>query len=410
MPTDNKIEVSGLWKRYGIPVSHAMRDWITRLSGHGTRGSEDTPGSAGSWALRNINFSAAEGEMVGVIGRNGAGKSTLLKVLAGVTPPTRGSVSLDGRIFPMIELGAGLHTELTGKENIYLSGAIMGLKRREVAQKYRKIEEFSGLGDWLERPVRTYSSGMLARLGFSVAMNVDADILLIDEVLSVGDVAFQNRCLEALKGIRGSGKTIVFVSHSLEQVQYLCQKVVLVENGEVADTGNPEEIITKYENLQYGTQSAYKLSQADGPGSSPSGHSFILKRASVLNPEGEEKPPEVDAAGNGISVRFECATAVPTDDLLFTFAILNHRRERFLWEVIEGKNLSRCDSGDFELVVHVPPVPLSGGSYTVNFAVRNSHSYETLVRRKGLAPFRVGAAKRERGMFTLPLEWDLKQP
>lgn len=232
------IEVRGAWKRYGFPPAAAMRALGARLRGR--------PVPDGPWALRGVDLEVRRGEMLGLLGRNGAGKSTLLKMLAGVTPPTRGTVRCDGRLFPMIELNAGLHPELTGRENIALLAAIHGLSRAELAARTPDIEAFCELGEWLERPVRTYSSGMLARLGFSVAMNVDADILLIDEVLAVGDDAFKARCFERLEARRAAGVTTLFVSHGIRQVMRLCDRVALMEAGRVKAIGDPVEMCAIY--------------------------------------------------------------------------------------------------------------------------------------------------------------------
>jgi len=243
----NAIEVQGLWKRYGLPLPQTLynsRAWLAGLARGEAARQEERQG--GPFALRDLNFEVRRGETLGVIGHNGAGKSTLLKVLAGVTPPTHGRVAVNGRVFPMIELNAGMHVELTGRENIYLLGAIMGFSRSEVTHLMPEIESFCELGEWLDRPVRKYSSGMIARLGFAVAVNVDADILLVDEVLSVGDIGFQRKCLDRMEKIHHSGKTIVFVSHSIRQVERLCERTLLLSRGQPVAYGDSLEVISQY--------------------------------------------------------------------------------------------------------------------------------------------------------------------
>ena len=246
MDKDVIIRVDGLWKRYGLPLPrfyYKGKKWLRSLRNTVV----DSPQSDdGPWALHDVSFEIKRGESIGIIGRNGAGKTTLLKVLAGVTPPTRGTVDLYGRIFPMIELNAGIHSDLTGRENVYLLGAIMGLHRREIAAKMPEIEDFCELGEWFEQPVRKYSSGMLARLGFAIAMYVDADVLLIDEVLAVGDITFQRKSLDRMERLQESGKTIIFVSHSLRQVERLCNKTILLEKGDQIAFGNTMDVISKY--------------------------------------------------------------------------------------------------------------------------------------------------------------------
>ena len=190
MSSDIVIKIEGLWKRYGLPIPDVLGKVRSLL---GSANSVGRNGEARNWALRDVNLEVRRGETIGIVGRNGAGKSTLLKVLAGVTAPTRGRVEIRGRIFPMIELNAGLHKELTGRENVRLLGAVMGMSRREIELRLPGIEDFTDLGEWFDRPVRMYSSGMLSRLGFGVAVNVESDVILIDETFAVGDLKFQEQ-------------------------------------------------------------------------------------------------------------------------------------------------------------------------------------------------------------------------
>jgi len=198
------------------------------------------------WALRDVSLGVDAGESVGIIGRNGSGKSTLFKLISGVFAPTSGSVRASGRIAPMIELTAGFHPELTGMENIFLNCAIYGLGRAEAEAKLGRITGFADIGDFIHSPVRMYSSGMMARLGFAVAVNVDADILLVDEVLAVGDEQFQQRCYERIKNLKKDGVTIVYVSHNLESVRDLCGRVIWLDNGTVVADGRPDGVIDEY--------------------------------------------------------------------------------------------------------------------------------------------------------------------
>jgi lipopolysaccharide transport system ATP-binding protein len=199
-------------------------------------------------ALKNISFEVSSGETVGIIGKNGAGKSTILGLLAGVLKPSSGQVTVAGRIAPLLELGAGFHPELSGRENILLNGILLGMLKREVEEKIDSIIEFSELEKFIDQPIRTYSSGMLARLGFSVAVHCEPDILLLDEVLSVGDQDFQKKCIEKMLGFKRSGKTIIFVSHSAQQVEEICDRVIWIEKGKVELSGNVEEVLPNYLN------------------------------------------------------------------------------------------------------------------------------------------------------------------
>ena len=197
-------------------------------------------------ALRNISLEVYKGETFGIIGRNGAGKSTTLGLIAGVLKPSKGKIIVKGRVSSLLELGAGFHPELTGRENIILNGVLMGLTRAEVLRKMDEIIEFSELGEFIEQPIRTYSSGMLARLGFSVVAHLDPEILLIDEVLAVGDMEFQKKCIDKMMGFKKSGVTIVFVSHSMTDVERICDRVAWIENHTVKTVGEPKITIESY--------------------------------------------------------------------------------------------------------------------------------------------------------------------
>ncbi|WP_028893297.1 ABC transporter ATP-binding protein [Syntrophorhabdus aromaticivorans] len=197
-------------------------------------------------ALHDISFSVAKGEAFGVIGKNGAGKSTILGLIAGVLKPNSGSVKVMGRISPLLELGAGFHFELTGRENILLKGVLIGLSRTEVLARMDEIIAFSELGDFVDQPIRIYSSGMLARLGFSIVAGLDPEILLIDEILAVGDIAFQEKCLSRMMEFRRRGVTMVFVSHSMDKVRKICDRAVWIENHRVRMIGDADSVIDTY--------------------------------------------------------------------------------------------------------------------------------------------------------------------
>ena len=240
------IRVSHAAKRYPWGFVPALGE---ALWGNEWRGSPEESTSTEEtrpWALRDVDFAIRRGEAVAILGRNGAGKSTLLKVLAGVSPLSAGLIEVQGWIFPMIDLYAGLNRDLTGRENIGVLAAIMGLTPRQLQQRMGHIQEFSELGPWLDEPVRKYSSGMMARLGFSVAVNVDADILLIDEVLSVGDFEFQKKCVARISDLHAQGKTIVFVSHDSYVIERICDRAILLNGGRVAADGAPGEVLREY--------------------------------------------------------------------------------------------------------------------------------------------------------------------
>jgi len=198
------------------------------------------------WALRDINFNVNRGEVVGIIGHNGAGKSTMLKILSEITEPTTGQAVIRGRVASLLEVGTGFHPELTGRENIYLNGSILGMTRREISSKFNQIVEFSGIERFLDTPVKRYSSGMTVRLAFAVAAHLDPEILIIDEVLAVGDAEFQRRCLGKMQDVAESGRTVLFVSHNLGAVQSLCTRAILLESGQMQMDGEPHEVVGRY--------------------------------------------------------------------------------------------------------------------------------------------------------------------
>lgn len=204
------------------------------------------------WALKDVSLKIAQGETFGIIGPNGSGKSTLLKLIAGVSQPSSGSISVSGQIAPLIELGAGFHPELTGKENVYLNGVILGLTRADITSKFKSIVDFAELWEFIDQPVKHYSSGMYLRLAFAVAIHTNPDILLIDEILAVGDAAFQEKCLAKMHQFHDQSKTIIMVTHSLDSVASFCTRAAYLKNGHVQHLGAPEEVIQAYRNSTVG--------------------------------------------------------------------------------------------------------------------------------------------------------------
>lgn len=198
-------------------------------------------------ALNNVSFQIRKGETVGIIGKNGSGKSTLLQILAGTLTPTSGSVEVNGRVAALLELGSGFNPEFTGRENVYMNGAILGISKEEMDRRFNEIAEFADIGDFIDQPVKTYSSGMYVRLAFSIAINVDADILIVDEALAVGDIKFQIKCIDKMKEIKNKGTTILFVSHSGEQVKRFCDRAIWLQNGSVRHIGPSSEVVNQYE-------------------------------------------------------------------------------------------------------------------------------------------------------------------
>jgi lipopolysaccharide transport system ATP-binding protein len=248
--TSSAISVEGLGKRYRVsqgPQTTTLKE-VVESARHGlrNRGRETT-----TWALRDVTFEVGCGEVIGVIGHNGAGKSTLLAILARITEPTTGSATIRGRVSSLLEIGTGFHPELSGRDNVYLNAAILGMSRRETALRFDEIVEFAELADYIDTPVKRYSSGMVVRLGFAVAAHLDPDVLLLDEVLAVGDVPFQQKCLARLDELAKDGRTVLFVSHDPASVQRLTHRAMFVDAGRIAYDGEAEVAIEQYLNTHH---------------------------------------------------------------------------------------------------------------------------------------------------------------
>jgi lipopolysaccharide transport system ATP-binding protein len=242
--SDTAIVVEGLGKRYQIGQREpygALRDVLMEALRGKRRGASDT-----IWALKDVSFEIKQGEVVGIIGRNGAGKSTLLKILSRITKPTEGMADIWGRVGSLLEVGTGFHPELTGRENIYLNGAILGMRKAEIAHKFNEIVAFAETEQFLDTPVKHYSSGMRVRLAFAVAAHLEPEVLLVDEVLAVGDVAFQKKCLGKMGDVAKAGRTILFVSHNMAAVQNLCDTAYWLDHGKIAASGKVGSVVEKY--------------------------------------------------------------------------------------------------------------------------------------------------------------------
>jgi lipopolysaccharide transport system ATP-binding protein len=254
----------------------------TRRNGH------EATAAKTIWALRDLSFEVEHGEVVGIIGRNGAGKSTLLKILSRITEPTTGRVEGYGRVGSLLEVGAGFHPELTGRENIYLNGAVLGMRRQEIERRFDEIVAFAEIEQFLDTPVKRYSSGMYMRLAFAVAAHLEPEILIVDEVLAVGDVAFQKKCLGKMGEVARTGRTVLFVSHNMTAVENLCNRVIWIDRGQVVEEGAPAAVVAHYLNSSYSTATErIWRNRAEAPGSDE----FRLHRALVRSLQGSPADP-----------------------------------------------------------------------------------------------------------------------
>jgi lipopolysaccharide transport system ATP-binding protein len=269
--SDVIIKVEGLGKKYII--SHEQKERYTALRDvisnkvKGLVNRSNTGNKEDFWALKDVNFEVSRGEAIGIIGRNGAGKSTLLKILSRITEPSKGRIEFNGRIASLLEVGTGFHPELTGRENVFLNGAILGMSRAEIKSKFDEIIDFSGVEKFLDTPVKRYSSGMYVRLAFAVAAHLESEILVVDEVLAVGDAEFQKKCLGKMNDVsRKDGRTVLFVSHSMDAITRLCNKALLLNNGNVAASGATDTVINHYLQGDFGTTALRQWDKAYAPG------------------------------------------------------------------------------------------------------------------------------------------------
>jgi lipopolysaccharide transport system ATP-binding protein len=370
--SDVAIRVQGLGKEYQIGAKaeryKTLRESLASLatlparmfSRSGRRVDEKI------WALRDVNFDVRPGEVVGVIGRNGAGKSTLLKVLSRITDPTVGSVEIHGRVGSLLEVGTGFHPELTGRENVYLNGAILGMRRSEIDQKFDQIVAFSEIDQFIDTPVKKYSSGMYLRLAFAVAAHLEPEILLVDEVLAVGDADFQKKCLGKMGDVAREGRTVLFVSHNMPAIQALCSRIVLLRHGTVALDGDTGDVLREYLGyLHAGAVDAFG-NNPDRSGKGP----VRLTAARVLDGHGQAVENLVAGAPATFEFTYENQSKADRIELMAT--IINHLG-------ISVTHFSTVVSGfairgmGFRGVVacRIPQVPLPRGEYRVAVAVRH---------------------------------------
>ena len=381
-------------------LSNLVRGPLHRLR-HGASHSVETEEF---WALRDVSFELAAGEILGVIGRNGSGKSTLLKVLSQITEPTRGRAEIRGRVGCLLEVGTGFHPELTGRENVYLNGAILGMTRREVKRKFAEIVEFSGVERFLDTPVKRYSTGMRVRLGFAVAAHLEPEILIVDEVLSVGDAVFQKRCLGKMQGIAGSGRTVLFVSHNLSSIRQLCTQCLLLENGRIVTRGVPDEVIDAYQ-------------QADGPRGSfdgwPPTAGCSIVAVQLIDPAGNAA--SIVPSGERLCVELTVANAGPESELALGFSLETHDLVRITSDCTRNRDqYFRCLTGSNRYACYLPSLPLNQGAYYVTLAIHDAKSGVTLDRRDQCIGFEVLGgrcaagmrANHRTGILVVPHRWE----
>jgi len=313
------------------------------------------------WALRNVSFTADQGDVIGIIGRNGAGKSTLLKILSQITPPTEGRIVSKGRIASLLEVGTGFHPELTGRENIYINGAILGMTRRQISRRFDEICAFAEVDKFLDTPVKRYSSGMYVRLAFAVAAHLEPEILIVDEVLSVGDASFQTKCLGKMGDVAREGRTVLFVSHNMSAVSRLCNKGVVLSGGRVDFMGSAHEAVRHY---TPGLHAAASACVRLGEGSSGDS-AACFTGASLVGQDG--RPKNVFFIGDEMSVRIDLAFREPVDNLRLSFGIRNSDGTGIYHCVLEDSGFQPTQLyGNVTFTARFPSLMLYPGTYFID--------------------------------------------
>ncbi|MFN2293549.1 MAG: ABC transporter ATP-binding protein [Candidatus Promineifilaceae bacterium] len=359
------------------------------------------------WAVRDLSFDLYQGQALGIIGRNGSGKSTVLKLIARILRPTSGQVMVHGRVSALLELGAGFHPDLTGRENIALNASVLGLTQQDVAQKFDQIVEFSELGDFIDTPVKHYSSGMYMRLGFSVAIHVDPDILIIDEILAVGDQAFQAKCIDRIHELHQDGVSIVFISHNLGIVQRMCSSLIWLENGRMRASGPTEEVANEYKYQSDAVVGRQLAAESAGRSFKRRGSWEIeITGVRFLDAGGEEK--SYFQTGDQMTIEIAYMAHKPIVQPEFGLAIFRQDGVQ-----VNGPNseFGGIDVGTVEgtgiIRYHIESLPLLPALYHVTTAIhsaRLTHAYDFHERAY---PFRVvsGGTKETDGLIALPANW-----
>lgn len=370
MSGDIAIQVRGLGKKYiiGGPQKkyHTFRDAIVnsvRAPFRRLTQRDIDQSSNEFWALKNVSFEVKIGEVIGIIGRNGAGKSTLLKILSRITTPTEGEVDIYGRVGSLLEVGTGFHPELTGRENIFLSGSILGMRKLEIEEKFDEIVKFAEIEKFIDTPVKRYSSGMYVRLAFAVAAHMDTEILLVDEVLAVGDAGFQKKCLGKMGDVAKEGRTVLFVSHNMAAVSALCSRAILLENGKLVLNDSTKQIIEMYLNVLSDTANIALSERTDRKGNG------VVRFTDIwLSDITGKKIDHVYSGQNiNINIKYESKTNHPIRNFRVAFSLRNPLNIQisdiasdiagYLWENIPPNGIVVCT---------LPKLPLNSGIYVFN--------------------------------------------
>lgn len=399
------IEVNHVTKEFRLGALHSIKqtmlNTVARLRGH--------PAQARPLfkALDDVDFKVEQGEVLGIIGHNGAGKSTLLKMLANISAPTRGSVKVKGKVAPLIEVGAGLVGDLTGRENIYLNGAILGISKAEIRRKFDDIVAFAELEKFIDTPIKRYSSGMQVRLGFSIATSVESDILIVDEVLAVGDLAFQRKCFDRMEElIKRQGKTVLIVSHNIRQIQRLCTRVAILDHGRITREGNPQKICDLFyeqndEKIKANASSSQQILSSN--------EELELLAVQLINHDGQIS--DRLTYRQDCVINFKVRALKKLDDVTFGFGfhttdflyLTTHNSE-------EQLHVAQLSPGVHDVLCKISHLPLLPGVYSLRFGVTAGQAVRTIFYGENLRHFQVTGeipiTVRD-GFFALNAHWSL---
>jgi ABC-type polysaccharide/polyol phosphate transport system ATPase subunit len=348
------------------------------------------------WALEDININVKPGETLGIIGANGSGKSTLLKCITKILYPTTGKITTNGSIAALLELGAGFQPDLTGRENIYLNASILGFSKKEVDKRFDEIVAFSELGRFIDNHVRNYSSGMYIRLGFAIAINVDPDILIIDEVLAVGDEAFQRKCLDRIEEIQESGKTIIFVTHNVEVTKEICSNVVMLDHGHIVKSGNPRDVVNYY----------HQLMETAEEGSERGTRQVEVTGVTLLDERGE--PTAEFQTGQSMKIRVDYSIREPVVDPVFGFSIDDYRGFTAYGTntMLKGMELGTL-SGEGFVQFDLKSLPMLEGRYLVSVAVHSRDEQTVYHWLEKHSHFDMHSESNDAGLLYVPTEVEI---
>ena len=399
--SETAVRFDNVSKRFRVGQGHdSIRDLVTSMFARAT-GRRVAPEKSIFWAVRDVDFSINRGEAVGIVGPNGAGKSTVLKLLAGILRANAGRVVVHGRLAALIEVGAGFHGDLTGRENVFLNGAIMGMTREEIRSKLDAIVDFAGIDQFLDTPVKRYSSGMYARLGFSIAAHIDPEILLVDEVLSVGDAVFRLRCLERMRELVRTGTTLVFVTHNLDQMQAICDRAVVLEKGRCVFKGPSKEAVAQYMDAM---SRAYAARPSDLTGAGPAEEAVQVTNLRFLTETGDELVwlRSRDAVTAEVTVKLPR----PIPRMVVELNMRASASDNLL-SLNSGRDGSFFDghAGEQTIVMTLPNLPVCGGQYFWNLRVWDADRGTTELDTPFRYPMVVTDDGPQTGALSLEHQW-----